>query len=292
MSDLDDILDETPPPAAAPAPVAEEAPPAAASPLPEGSKDADRAPDSAKRQLREKELVAQEEGRGNVRDPETGKFVPRETKPAEAAPTATPAIAAPAAPQQPLTDKEMAFYRRAEDERGKRQELERRLAAAEAKLNPPAPRPDPTVDAPAWAEHVERSVDARITTVRLDTAEAIARSRYPDFQEKANIFVQMVGADPSLNQRMISASDPAEFAYQTAKAALERHQWEQAGGADGMRAKIAAEERAKVEAEYKAKSDAAAKLRSNLPGSLSDVQGAATARAAWTGPPPLDDILH
>ncbi len=129
---------------------------------------------------------------------------------------------------------------------------------------------------------------------RLQTAELIARSRYPDFDEKVGKFAELVQHIPGLAQQWLGSADPAEFAYRTGKNHLEIAQ---AGSLDKLREEIdkkaRTEERAKVEAEFKAKQDEADRQRAALTGSLSDVRGGTGApqRPAWNGPTPWGDIL-
>ena len=56
----------------------------------------------------------------------------------------------------------------------------------------------------------------------MDAREEMARGRYPDFEATVNNgFARAMTLDPSLGQRMLSATDPAEFAYQVGKQYLE-----------------------------------------------------------------------
>lgn len=236
--------------------------------------------------IREKEAAAQAEGEGKVRDPVTGKFV---AKTEEAAPPASAKpVAAP--PVQEMTEKERAFLRVAQEERTKRQEIERRLAA----LEKPPEKPKEFWEDPEGAVKALRDEVANVaTTTRLNTAEAIARSRYQDFDEKIKgTFAKLVGEEPGLYQKMLGAADPAEFAY---RYALNHERLESAGDLGEFQKKIEADTetrlRAKIEAEYKAKAEAAAKERAALPGSLSDAKGTQQNRQVWGGPPSLDEIL-
>lgn len=221
-----------------------------------------------------------------------GKFVP---KPPDA-PSAAPA--APQPPAQPeMTEKEKAFLRAAQEERGKRQALEQELAKLRQPAQPAAPAEKPKAfwDDPegALTRHREE-IRAETTNTRLNTAELIARSRYPDFDEKVAEFAQLVQSTPGLAQQWIAAPDPAQFAYTTGKNHL---LLKQAGSLDALTEKVRTETeatvRAKVEAEYKAKAEALEKERASLPPSLSDTRGGAGAggKPAWNGPTPLADIL-
>lgn len=290
---LDDILDETPQKPEKPAaePVkdlvdkAQEQVPAETKPEVEKAK-------SLRQEHRKKEWIAQ------GRDPETGQFVKDETKPeekkAEAKVEEKPKAAAP--PQQEeMTAKEKAAFAAAADERRKRQELERRLAELQPKPAPAEP-PKAFWDDPEGAlKRHEAAIAQTALNTRLQTAELIARNKYQDFDDKIAKFAELVTNTPGLAPQWLNSPDPAEFAYRTAKNHMEL---QDAGSIEQMKfdieKRVRAEERAKVEAEFKAKAEALEKERAALPGSLSDVRGIASPRAApvWDGPPSLDEVLR
>lgn len=281
---------EAAPAAPAPAPVAEAAPePAPQQNVPSGS---------LRKAHREREQLAKDDGR--ARDPATGKFVEKEAAPApEAGETAAPAKAEPE-----MSSKEKALLAAAQDERGKRQEFERKYKELEAKLaQAPAPAAPAAPAEPAktfWddpeaalARH-QAEVRGMMNHERLVFSENMARSRHPDFDEKIDVFEELMKETPALRQQMMASPDPATFAYKTSKAHMELRE---AGNLDELRAKIEKETRIKVEAEMKdkAEKDAAARAREKaaLPGSLSNVTGVGGvgAKPIWAGPTPLDSIL-
>ena len=282
-SSLDSILDEKSPAA----PASDQAP----TPTPDSSAPADAAP--APQQSKRKEHLAKEYT-AQGRDPVTGQFVSKEAAPAvveapksEAVPAVvTPAVvappAAPPAAQLPLTERERAFLRAAEEERHKRQELERTAAAP--KEEPKTFWDDPDA---AFKRHSDE-MHAVAQKTRLSTAETIARSKYPDFDEKIESFREMVTANPGIAPEWLKAADPAEYAYRAGKGRLEL---QQAGSIDALKAQIEKETRLKLDAEYKAKAEQEARIKAAIPGSLSDVQSVGVNRPAWGGPTPLDDIL-
>lgn len=286
MSDLDDVLNDK-----QPDPVEK---PEAVAPVEKPAVEAAEKPVSSRQQWREKEEAAR-------RDPDTGKFVAKEK--AEGAPEESHAASKeekPAPPKQDLTDKERAFLRAMEEERGKRQKLEREFAELQQRIaaaTPPPPKPDLFGDPEGYQKaqdekesRLRAEMEQNTVKTKLEVSEIVARQRYPDFQEKATIFAQMVQAQPALYQQLVQQFDPAEFAYKTAKAAMDQYEWQQSGGAEGMRKKVEAEIRAKIEAELKEKQAESEKQRQALPGSLSNVSGLPGKRT-WTGPPSLDDIL-
>lgn len=257
---------------------------------------------SRKSAHQEKEFAAQ----GLARDPETGQFAKKDAAPQEQKPDAAlapgapaspaPAVAAPAAAAAPaaeqMTAKEAAFLRAAQEERGKRQELERRLAALEA-AKPPAEPAKTFWDDPegALARH-KQEIEGVVTSTRLSTAEAIARGKYPDFDAKIETFKEVLTQTPGVYQQWMQSPDPAEFAYRMGK---NHQELQQAGSIDGLRAQIAKETevrvRAQIEAELKVKAEAAAKERAALPSSLSDARGTTVNRPVWSGPTSLEEIL-
>lgn len=231
-----------------------------------------------------------------------------------AEPPATPTTAAPAAPDTPppaaaqapepvapatstaephkpphqeMTDKERAFMAAARDERQKRQELERRLNEMEQAQKAP---PKEFWEAPEEKlKEFEDRIQHGMLKSKIDMAESIARSRHQDFDEKVNVFAELLQNTPGLHEQWLSALDPAEFAY---KAAENYINYTQAGSIDNVRAKIEAEVRAKVEAEYKAKELEREKKLSSIPNSLSNANGSgSSATPAWTGPASLESLL-
>ena len=303
---LESILSDEKPaprePAAPAAPAAEkpmpEIPVLGDTPLPEQPKI--ERPVSRRVAARDKEQRAQ----GRERDPETGQYVKVEDKaepaPAAAAPAkevapaapSVPAPPAPVAPPQEFTEKEKAFLRAAQEERGKRQELERRLAAIEA-AKPQEPAKTFWDDPEAAIAKQKQELQQAVVGMRLQTAEGIARARYPDFDAKVAVFSELAMSTPGLGQQMLAAPDPAEFAYRTA---ANHMAIKEAGGVEALLAKKEAETRAKVrieiEAELKAKAEELAKDRAALPPSLSDARSTgAASRQVWSGPPSLEEIL-
>src|SRR3990167_4830063 len=258
-------------------------------------------PLSRKQVHRDKEQLAQ----GRVRDPETGQFSPKveleekkEAEPAKETKEPVKEPSKPAAPQQDLTDKEKAFLRGMQEERVKRQELERRLAVVEAAK----PKTDVTEPAKTFWDDPEAAqakqmaevkaetdrIRAEFNTWRLNLAEYGARQKHPDFEEKTAVFGELLKNTPGLYQEWIAALDPAEFAYTTGKNNLEL---KAAGSIDELRARIEKETRIKLEAELKEKAEKLQKERDSLPSSLSDTPSKGVNRVTWGGPTSMDSIL-
>lgn len=294
---LDGILsDEKPAPREQPAPE-----PTAAPSAPEVKEVTDPvAKQQAERNVskrtkwRDKEQAEQ----GRVRDPETGQYTKAEEATAKVEPpavTAAPVTAAPAvtaAPQQEFTEKEKAFLRAAQEERGKRQALEQRLAAMEAAA-PKEPEKTFWDDPEAALRAHEARIKAEATNARLGMAEFTARQKHPDFDEKIAVFAQLIQQTPGLHQQWLASPDPAEFAYKLGK---NHQELQQVGSMDELRAKIeretAARVRAEVEAELKAKAEGLAQARADIPASLSQVRSTGgVTKPVWGGPTSLDNIL-
>lgn len=283
MDSLNSILSDEEPPKKEP----EAAPPAAleAPPL--------EKPASRRSEWLEKEQSAQ----GLVRDPETGQFAKKvapepEKKPEVKAEVLEKAPEKPAPPVQEMSDKEKAFLRAAEEERKKRQALEARLRDMEAKL-PKEPEKTFWDDPEAAFKKQQQEAQQIALNTRLQTAEIIARSRYPDFDEKIAVFGKIMSETPGLHAQWLQSPDPAEFAYKLGK---NHQELQTAGDLESLKAKIRketeAEVRTKIEAELKAKAEALQKERDALPGSLSEARSVGGPnRPVWNGPTSLNDIL-
>lgn len=268
---MDDILSEKP--------AAPEAPE-----VPDGVQEPVERPTSRRKAHAAREAEAQ----GKVRDPDTGQF----RKAEEAAPEAPPAPpeapkaeapAAPAVPAQPeFTEREKAFLRQAQDERNKRQELERKAAA-------PKEEPKTFWDDPEGAlARQKQETDQALLTMRLTTAETIARGKHADFDAKIEVFKELLMQTPGLGHQWLAAADPAEFAYNLGKTHMEL---KQAGSIDQLRAQIEKETRLKVEAEYADKAKKLEAERAALPPSLTNAHATAAPRVVWGGPTSMTDIL-
>ena len=240
---------------------------------------------SKRKEWQERELDARAEGEGKVRDPVTGQWTAKPKEEVKEEPKEEKKeVKEP--PKQDMTDKERAAFAAAADERRKRQQLEARLAELEKKQ---AEAGKTFWDDPEGALEKHRQ-EIRQTEVRvkLATTEAIARSKYTDFDEKIQAFSEVVQQTPGLHLQWLQSPDPADFAYKLGKNHIELRD---AGSIDALRQKIEKETRMKLEAEYKEKAEKMAKERASIPQSLSDTVGKAGPRVEFTGPTSLDDIL-
>lgn len=252
------VVDAAPAPEAAPAPKAE------AAPAPEQKEDPPKTAD-------------------RPRD-ESGKFAPKVDAEQQKPETQV---------KQELTAKEKAFLATAQEERRKRQELERRLAEKEATAQQPQGEKktfwdDPEAALASFQTQLQNQTQKVAVETRLQTTELLARQRYNDFDEKVQGFSELMETTPGLYQQWISSPDPAEFAYKTAKTHMEL---KRVGDIDNLRSVIETELRAKLEKEFLEKERARKQEIESLPRSLSDVGTGQPSRPVWNGPPPLDDIL-
>lgn len=245
------------------------------------------------RSRRKQHLAKEYDAQG--RDPDTGQFLPKEEEVKEEK-KAEPEVKEEVKPEprrEEFTDKERAFLRAAEEERRKRQELERRLAELEKPKQPESEKKtfwdDPEGFLKAHDQQIEQKLTQREMNAKLSTAEAIARVKYKDFDQNVEEFAQALQATPGLRESWLASQDPAEFAYRFGeRTKLIR----EAGSLDALKAKIEKETRAKLEAEFKAKQKELEQQRAALTPSLSDVRGASKqSQPVFTGPTPFEDIL-
>ena len=255
---LDDLLNGTEP-TEAPAEVAQEAPAEAAPP----------------------------ETIGQPRD-ESGRFAPKETGVENEQPVP------PTEQPNQLPPHEYAALK---DERRKRQEAEARIAALEMQFQaaqqanrPPEQPVDFWEDPQAviarqfeqFGQQFREQLKHEQMTERLDASEAAARMQFPDFDEKLGAFQQAAQLNPALAREMAMAPDPAKFAYERGRTALEI---QRAGSLD----EVLKAERAKWEAEVRAQMPAPPTLPATT---ATDGSVGGRSGPAWTGPVPMDQLLR
>ena len=243
--------------------------------------------DNANIRHQEKEELAQ----GRVRD-ETGKFVKKEevkTEAKEVKETKEPEKKEiKETPRQEFSDKERALLAALQDERRKRQELERKQEVKKPE-KPFWEEPEAHFKAieeqhKSW----EQKQAERETINLLRVSELMSRKEHSDFDQMIDHFGRMVQEIPGLHAQWLQAPDPAEFAYKTAK---QHRDLQEAGNIDTLRENIRKEERLKVEQELKAKEEKLKKEREDLPPTLSDARGTKQQKTVWSGPTTLDDVL-
>lgn len=210
---------------------------------------------------------------GPARGPD-GKFIPKGDK--EDAP--------------PASDDDRVPITAIQDERRKRQELERRLAEYEQKLqqlsNPPAPPVDMFDDPTAWQSQfgeqvIQSSVSQASLNARLDMSEMMVAQAHDDFDDMRPKILEFMDANPAVRQEILAARHPWAKAYQMVKN-NERAKEIGATDIDSLKAAI----RAELEAELKAQQPPV-----DIPQTLATAQSGRTAAAPSNAPPTLQDIL-
>jgi hypothetical protein len=251
--------------------------------------------DHGKQAWRDKE----QEARGNVRDPVSGQYLPKEPQEVKEPPKEPVKeevkAETPKTPEKPLDEyspRERAAFAKAADETRKRQALERQIEELKTKQAEKPFFDDPEGAITRLKQELESKQNFAVLSTKVQTSESIARSRHPDYDEKFAVFSQMVSEAPHLAEQAFSSPDPAEFAYKTAKM---QKDLQDAGGIDQLRGKVEAELKARIraelEAELKKRQDEFTKDKEALPGSLTDVPSKGVNRPVWSGPPCLDEIL-
>ena len=177
-------------------------------------------------------------------------------------------------------------------EREKRQQAER--AAAERTPKPDFwENPEAALEARIKAseahllEEIEPRAESRARELFLKYTEQSARSRYADYDQMRQVFAEEAQRNPVLATQLREAPDPAEFIYQQGRTSAELR--EVGGDLNSYRKRIEADVRQKIEREYAEK----AALTASIPKSLNveSSKGAGVTGSAWSGPPPIDDIL-
>lgn len=110
------------------------------------------------------------------------------------------------------------------DERRKRQELERKIQELETKFNQPAPQekveeevPDPIDDPVGYKNYVKDSLKQEIFLERVNETKAEMQAKHDDYSEMEKKFIELSNDNPALAQKLRQVSNPAKFAYDTAK---------------------------------------------------------------------------
>lgn len=225
---------------------------------------------------------------GQPRD-EHGRFAPKEA--GEEEQLEQPQDAPPASEQEPSHIPIAAL----KDERTKRQQIEaerqqmaERLQQYEAYFQQlqnggQEEEPDPIQ---LIAQQVQSALapqyEMQMLTQKVDFAEALARQKWADYDEKVEHFKEAAKSNPFLLQELRTAANPAEYAYNVANRILEAKQY----GSAPSREDIEAEMRAKIMAELGMSNQPKA------PTTLANERSVGSRSGpAWSGPTPLGDIF-
>ena len=191
---------------------------------------------------------------GRARD-ESGRFAKAET--GEKQPDTVPE------PVTPSGESNTVPLRALEDERRKRQEMEREVAFMRQQMQQ-AQAQQQQEPVPDFWDNPEGVIDTRVsaavnqalaafqhkqTLERLNASEAAVKARHADADDALRGWLEAVNVNPTLNDQMLIASDPGEFAY---KAGKNWQQVQQVGSIDDL----LKAERARWEAELKASAPA------------------------------------
>ena len=194
----------------------------------------------------------------------------------------------PPTPETPTIEPEVNWRERAEQAQRTAEEAERRakgleqaIAAARAKVRE-QPEPSFNEDPEKFVQRIRQEMQEEFKTLRVESAQAAARGKYADYNEKEAVFADLAQQNPYLIAQLQQAADPAEFAYQAAK--FHTEMVGAGGSVDGLRQKNAADIQADRQAKF-------AKQTQNLPKTLAGATGTGrTSAQMFTGPTALDDI--
>lgn len=188
-------------------------------------------------------------------------------------------------------------YKAVKDERRKRQELQAELDKLKQQQDPGKEReqqkPDWFNDPDAAAQQQQQQMQKMLFEQRAIMGQEIMRGQHDDFDEMETKFFQMLEENPHLGDGMRSAANPAKYAYETAKKAIEA---EALKDVDGYKAKLEADVRKDVEAKVRAEYEAKLKKQQEKEGAILPTLSGASSKGGlksddWSGPTPLDEIL-
>lgn len=208
--------------------------------------------------------------KGEEATPEPEKV---EAKPAET----------PAAPEKRKPDPEFVPLKAVQEERRKRQELERRLQELETQRNPP---PNLQEDPNGYQAHLQQTLQSSLLNERLNLSEAMVREKHGDgaVEEAQELFAQAAQQDPSLANKLYSEKNPYGWLMKWAKS--QKLTREMGDDPDQWISQKEAEIRARIEQEYAQKARQPAP-----PPSLASAGGRMETQQSWQGPKPFDSIF-
>lgn len=196
----------------------------------------------------------------------------------------------PEGEEEPLTKREEAFLKKANDEKHKRQELEQKYSNQPEKGQEALP--DPIDDPEGYAKALQVRNDRNQLATRITLSQELMRDKHADYEEREAQFAELAKTDPSLVAQLQQASNPAKFAYETAVKAERVAQFDNFDDAvkSEVGKQVAAETariRAEIEKEYSGKLNQAQKI----PPSGAKAGSRGSDNSAVAGNDSLTDIL-
>lgn len=161
-----------------------------------------------------------------------------------------------------------------EDERSKRQNFESQVQAQQRQIDvliqslqaqgktEPAPSgqsmPDLLLDPDKWQINLLQKLDGllqnQLFTTKLTLSEDLMRETKPDYDEMIDAFVKpAMERDPTFRQQVITAANPAKFAYQQAKRLKAEKELGDDFDADKLKATLREQVKAELMAELQEK---------------------------------------
>ena len=177
------------------------------------------------------------------------------------------------------------------DERGKRQAVERELEQLRSQMRQTEkiPTPDVFEDPDGYTKHMQYEAEIREWNLRCDLTSDMMRSIHDDYDDMESRFIEMGKENSELFVRMRQSSNPAKFAYDTAKKAI---RFEAMENVDEWEAKKTAEIEAKVKAEFEQKAKDRASKADSIPPSLAAATAVGGNTAVISVPDPLKTTFN
>lgn len=236
---------------------------------------------------------------------EHGRFAPKGEHEPEAVAPPAPEGASPAPEMKPEPTLEhpalLGERRRRQEAENRARELEQQIAQFQQRQVQPTPEqgpPDIFEDPEGYTRWireeakrealsgVQQTVQQTGYQARLEVSEMLARDKYQDFDEKLQVFADLVNQNPALAVELQKQINPAEYAYRTA---ANYSQVSQLGSLDMDALKQQLREELKAEM----LADTQSKLQT-IPPTLAAERnvGNRGAGPSWSGPTSINDILR
>lgn len=181
--------------------------------------------------------------------------------------------------QKEYTANEKALYKQAKDERGKRQEANRKIEELEAKLAAlektaePVQRPDVFEDQEGFTQSLQSEFNTQLSRAKLDIQRSMMMEFKDDYAEVEQSVMEEIKSNPLLKAELQKADNVAKAVYDYGKKIAD---FNEAKGFDkeAYEAKIRADVKAELEKEYQEKLKTEVEAGSNLSPSLANARGA------------------